>query len=324
MFIWANNLTRDAAHLLVVVCDWSEPQTFALPAQCLIATPTRLRVPLLGTDPPCSPSPPLPSGHLLHFPRLFSSHRSSSLPSPRVLILLPPLLPLSFIIPCSLALPLPDPPTIFATHCSFTPAFFSFRSSLLLVPFFLLHLVSPPFPLHRAITTSLTSLVRERRVPRQRHPEPGVEVPSPARLCIPGGVLQSSSGVVVLLPVYVHLPSFPLEHPLPLVAVLIPVVPLLSSSVICVLHLPPSLLPSRLLFLAFTSRLYFATPAFCLHHPCPKPSLTLPAQFITFIDPVAAFSLCWGKNSGPLPPTLNALTVHAGATRNVYISNVED
>ena len=31
----------------------------------------------------------------------------------------------------------------------------------------------------------------------------------------------------------------------------------------------------------------------------------------------------WGKNSGPLPPTL-ALAVHAGATRNVYIGNVED
>jgi len=31
----------------------------------------------------------------------------------------------------------------------------------------------------------------------------------------------------------------------------------------------------------------------------------------------------WGKNSGPLPPTL-ALAVHSGATRNVYIGNVED
>ena len=31
----------------------------------------------------------------------------------------------------------------------------------------------------------------------------------------------------------------------------------------------------------------------------------------------------WGKNSGPLPPAL-ALAVHSGATRNVYIGNVED
>ena len=31
----------------------------------------------------------------------------------------------------------------------------------------------------------------------------------------------------------------------------------------------------------------------------------------------------WGKNSGPLAPTL-ALAVHGGATRNVYIGNVED
>lgn len=31
----------------------------------------------------------------------------------------------------------------------------------------------------------------------------------------------------------------------------------------------------------------------------------------------------WGKNSGPLPPSL-ALAVHAGATRNVYIGNIED
>ncbi|KAJ6593065.1 hypothetical protein B0H19DRAFT_1245876 [Mycena capillaripes] len=63
--------------------------------------------------------------------------------------------------------------------------------------------------------------------------------------------------------------------------------------------------------------------------------------FITFIDPAAAFTffqvssyqgltlnnrrlkIGWGKNSGPLPPTL-ALAVHAGATRNVYIGNVED
>ncbi|KAJ7648107.1 hypothetical protein FB45DRAFT_975450 [Roridomyces roridus] len=63
--------------------------------------------------------------------------------------------------------------------------------------------------------------------------------------------------------------------------------------------------------------------------------------FITFIDPAAAFTFFqvssyhgltlnnrrlkagWGKNSGPLAPTL-ALAVHAGATRNVYIGNVED
>lgn len=31
----------------------------------------------------------------------------------------------------------------------------------------------------------------------------------------------------------------------------------------------------------------------------------------------------WGKNSGPLPPAL-ALSVHAGATRNVYVGNIED
>lgn len=63
--------------------------------------------------------------------------------------------------------------------------------------------------------------------------------------------------------------------------------------------------------------------------------------FVTFIDPAAAFTffqvasyqgmtlnnrrlkIGWGKNSGPLPPTL-ALSVHAGATRNVYIGNIED
>jgi RNA recognition motif-containing protein len=63
--------------------------------------------------------------------------------------------------------------------------------------------------------------------------------------------------------------------------------------------------------------------------------------FVTFIDPAAAFTffqvasyqgmtlnnrrlkIGWGKNSGPLPPTL-ALAVHAGATRNVYIGNIED
>lgn len=63
--------------------------------------------------------------------------------------------------------------------------------------------------------------------------------------------------------------------------------------------------------------------------------------FVTFIDPAAAFTFYqvssyqgltlnnrrlkvgWGKNSGPLPPTL-ALAVHGGATRNVYIGNIED
>jgi len=64
-------------------------------------------------------------------------------------------------------------------------------------------------------------------------------------------------------------------------------------------------------------------------------------QFVTFVDPAAAFTffqvasyqgltlnnrrlkIGWGKNSGPLPTSL-ALAVHAGATRNVYIGNVED
>ncbi|KAF8885993.1 hypothetical protein BD779DRAFT_1673434 [Infundibulicybe gibba] len=46
--------------------------------------------------------------------------------------------------------------------------------------------------------------------------------------------------------------------------------------------------------------------------------------FVTFVDPAAArLKIGWGKNAGPLPPTL-ALAVHAGATRNVYIGNVED
>ncbi|KAF5354409.1 hypothetical protein D9758_010789 [Tetrapyrgos nigripes] len=63
--------------------------------------------------------------------------------------------------------------------------------------------------------------------------------------------------------------------------------------------------------------------------------------FVTFVDPAAAFTffqvasyqgmtlnnrrlkIGWGKNSGPLPPTL-ALAVHSGATRNVYIGNIED
>jgi hypothetical protein len=62
---------------------------------------------------------------------------------------------------------------------------------------------------------------------------------------------------------------------------------------------------------------------------------------VTFVDPAAAFTffqvasyqgltlnnrrlkIGWGKNAGPLPTSL-ALAVHAGATRNVYIGNVED
>ena len=65
------------------------------------------------------------------------------------------------------------------------------------------------------------------------------------------------------------------------------------------------------------------------------------AQFVTFVDPAAALTffqvasyqglplnnrrlkIGWGKNSGPLPPAL-ALAVHAGATRNVYVGNIED
>lgn len=31
----------------------------------------------------------------------------------------------------------------------------------------------------------------------------------------------------------------------------------------------------------------------------------------------------WGKNSGPISPAL-ALSIHAGATRNVYVGNIED
>jgi len=63
--------------------------------------------------------------------------------------------------------------------------------------------------------------------------------------------------------------------------------------------------------------------------------------FVTFVDPAAAFTfyqvaayqgltlnnrrlkIGWGKNSGPLQATL-ALAVHSGATRNVYIGNIED
>lgn len=69
--------------------------------------------------------------------------------------------------------------------------------------------------------------------------------------------------------------------------------------------------------------------------------LTMVIQFVTFVDPAAAMTFYqvaslqgltlnnrrlkvgWGKNSGPLPPTL-ALSVHSGATRNVYIGNIED
>ena len=61
----------------------------------------------------------------------------------------------------------------------------------------------------------------------------------------------------------------------------------------------------------------------------------------SFVDPAAAFTffqgasyqgltlnhrrlkIGWGKNPGPLPAAL-ALAVHSGATRNVYIGNVED
>jgi hypothetical protein len=70
-------------------------------------------------------------------------------------------------------------------------------------------------------------------------------------------------------------------------------------------------------------------------------AVELDAQFVTFIDPAAALTffhaasyqgltlnnrrikLGWGKNAGPLQPAL-ALAVHAGATRNVYIGNIED
>ena len=62
---------------------------------------------------------------------------------------------------------------------------------------------------------------------------------------------------------------------------------------------------------------------------------------MTFVDPAAALTffqvasyqgltlnnrrlkIGWGKNSGPLPPAL-ALAVHSGATRNVYVGNIED
>ncbi|KAH9927488.1 uncharacterized protein BXZ73DRAFT_90746 [Epithele typhae] len=63
--------------------------------------------------------------------------------------------------------------------------------------------------------------------------------------------------------------------------------------------------------------------------------------FVTFVDPAASLTffqvasyqgltlnnrrlkIGWGKNSGPLPPAL-ALAVHSGATRNVYVGNIED
>jgi len=62
---------------------------------------------------------------------------------------------------------------------------------------------------------------------------------------------------------------------------------------------------------------------------------------VAFIDPAASLTffqvasyqgltlnnrrlkIGWGKNSGPLPPAL-ALAVHSGATRNVYVGNIED
>ncbi|TRM68862.1 RNA-binding protein Nrd1 [Schizophyllum amplum] len=63
--------------------------------------------------------------------------------------------------------------------------------------------------------------------------------------------------------------------------------------------------------------------------------------FVTFVDTTAAYTfynvssyqgltlnnrrlkIGWGKNSGPLSPSL-AVAVHSGATRNVYIGNIED
>ncbi|KZS88208.1 hypothetical protein SISNIDRAFT_460086 [Sistotremastrum niveocremeum HHB9708] len=63
--------------------------------------------------------------------------------------------------------------------------------------------------------------------------------------------------------------------------------------------------------------------------------------FVTFVDPTAAYTffhvssyqgltlnnrrlkIGWGKNSGPLPPAV-AMAVHSGATRNVYVGNIED
>ena len=62
---------------------------------------------------------------------------------------------------------------------------------------------------------------------------------------------------------------------------------------------------------------------------------------MTFVDTTAAYTfynvstyqgltlnnrrlkIGWGKNSGPLSPSL-AVAVHSGATRNVYIGNIED
>ena len=62
---------------------------------------------------------------------------------------------------------------------------------------------------------------------------------------------------------------------------------------------------------------------------------------MTFVDPAAALTffqvasyqgltlnnrrlkIGWGKNPGPLAPAL-ALAVHSGATRNVYVGNIED
>lgn len=65
------------------------------------------------------------------------------------------------------------------------------------------------------------------------------------------------------------------------------------------------------------------------------------AQFITFVDPVAAMQfhqnahatglsimqrrlkVGWGKHSGPVPPAL-LQAIQAGASRNVYIGQIAD
>lgn len=76
---------------------------------------------------------------------------------------------------------------------------------------------------------------------------------------------------------------------------------------------------------------------FCLN----QPYQVVLHQFVTFVDPAASLTFFqvssyqgltlnnrrlkvgWGKNSGPLSPSL-ALAVHSGATRNVYVGNIED
>ena len=93
----------------------------------------------------------------------------------------------------------------------------------------------------------------------------------------------------------------------------------------CRTSISPCVPPSSLL-----SMLNFAADAMLLRW-----------QFVTFVDPAAALTffqvasyqgltlnnrrlkIGWGKNSGPLPPAL-ALAVHSGATRNVYVGNIED